>query len=161
MSGIGHLGEIEVINHLRKDEGFAIYLPIKDKGIDFVAVKNNVCCQIQVKCSMFQKNSYFWFDLKKNRMIYSDNTYYVFVMFTLPRRRFMGKAKNFLIIPSLTIRDWIRNGKFVTKKGDPNIINVFVYPDLENRRWLYRNKGKEIDVTSYWNNFSVMGSRGL
>ena len=59
MSGIGHLGELEVINYLEKEEGFAVYLPIKEKGIDFVAVKKNHCYQIQVKCSTFQKTAIF------------------------------------------------------------------------------------------------------
>lgn len=74
MSGIGHIGELEVIHHLEKQKGF-VYLPIKDKGIDFIAVKQDHSFQIQVKCSAFQKRSYFWFDLKKERLIYGRNIF--------------------------------------------------------------------------------------
>lgn len=159
MSGIGHLGELEVINHLEKKEGFAIYLPIKDKGIDFIAVKDDRCYQIQVKCSTFQKNSYFWFDLKKDRLVYRNNIFYVFVLYTLPRRKFMGKAKNYLIVPSLILQGWIQSGTLATKEGNNNIINVFIYPDFERRCWLYRNKGKTIDLTQYWNNYRILNKR--
>ena len=92
MSGIGHIGELQAISEMEK-EGFSIYLPMKDKGIDFIAVKNNKSTQIQVKTSKFQKESYFWFDLHKSKMIYSENTYYVFVLYVLPRRKMLGKAK--------------------------------------------------------------------
>jgi len=159
MSGIGHLGELEVINHLEKEEGFAVYLPIKDKGIDFVAVKNERCYQIQVKCSLFQKGSYFWFDLKKDRLLYGQGIVYVFVLYTLPRRKFMGRAKNFLVIPSMAIRAWVTAGTLVTKKGNANIINVFVHPDFENEKWVYRNKGREIDLTPFWNNFAALETK--
>ena len=67
MSGIGHIGEIKVFEYLQKRLGMEIYLPLKDKGIDFIAAKNNVFYQIQVKTSMFHKGSYFWFDLYKNK----------------------------------------------------------------------------------------------
>ena len=61
MSGIGHIGEIRVIEFLHKKKDMAIYLPLKDRGIDFIAVRKNHFYQVQVKTSMFQKNSYFWF----------------------------------------------------------------------------------------------------
>ena len=69
MSGIGHIGELQIINDLQKNHGFEIYLPLKDKGIDFIATKNEKAIKIQVKTSKFQKNSYYWFDLHKNKMI--------------------------------------------------------------------------------------------
>ena len=78
-----------------------IYLPLKEKGIDFVAVKSGKFYEIQVKTSMFQKNSYFWFDLYKSKMVYSKNTFYVFVCLTMSRRQFMNKANNCIVIPSL------------------------------------------------------------
>ena len=159
MSGIGHLGELEAINHFEKEEGFAVYLPIKDKGIDFVVVKNERCYQIQVKCSTFQKNRYFWFDLKKDRLLYGQGIVYVFVLYTLPRRKFMGRAKNFLVVPSMAIRDWVTARTLVTKKGNANIINLFVYPDFENKKWVYRNKGREIDLTPFWNNFAPLETK--
>lgn len=157
MSGVGHLGELDVINHVRTKLKHEVYLPLKDKGIDFVSVSpKGSFYQIQVKTSMFQKNSYFWFDLYKNRMRYSDNTYYAFVCYTLGRRRFMGKSFNCLFIPSLKLKEWISKKKIVSKKGSPDILNIFVYPDSENKTWKYRNKGKELDWTSYWNNFEML-----
>lgn len=159
MSDISHLGELQAINHFEKEKGFAVYLPIKDKGIDFVVVKNECFYQIQVKCSTFQKDRYFWFDLKKDRLRYGQRIFYVFVPYILPRRTFMGRAKNFLVVPSMAIRDWVTAGTFVTKEGNPNIINVYIYPDFENKKWVYRNKGKEIDLTPYWNNFAAMKTK--
>ena len=137
-------------------QGFSIYLPMKDKGIDFIAVKNNKFTQVQVKTSKFQKESYFWFDLHKSKMVYSENTYYVFVLYVLPRRKMLKKAKNYLVIPSLDLKELIESGEIVLKQGSDNILNIFVYPDEENNKWVYRNKGKEINLTKYWNNFSEL-----
>ena len=158
MSGLGHIGELQTIEHMEK-EGFAIYLPMKDKGIDFVAVKDNKSIQVQVKTSKFQKNSYFWFDLHVNKTVYSENTIYVFVLYVLPRRMMLGKAKNYLVIPSLELKSLVESGDLITKKGNDYIINLFIYPDDDAKSWVYRNKGKEINLTSYWNKFnSVAGS---
>ncbi|MBL7131431.1 MAG: hypothetical protein ISS45_08545 [Candidatus Omnitrophica bacterium] len=155
MAGLGHIGELQVIEYLEKD-GHAIYLPMKDKGIDFIAIKNNATNFIQVKTSKFQKNSYFWFDLYKRKMVYTENTTYIFVLYTLPRRKLMGKAKNYLVIPSLKIKEWVSKGLLPFKQGTKNTINFFVYPDFENLKWAFRNKGKEIDLTKYWNNFKIL-----
>ena len=87
-------------------------------------------------------------------MIYSENTYYIFVCATLQRRTFMGKRKNFLVIPSLKIKEWIGKRILVTKKGDNNILYIFIYPDIDEKQWTYKNKGKEINLTEYWNNFT-------
>lgn len=152
MSGIGHLGELQTISQM-ESEGFAIYLPMKDKGIDFIAVKNNKSTQVQVKTSKFQKNSYFWFDLHKSKMIYSENTYYVFVLYVLPRRKMLGKAKNYIVIPSLDLKNMIESGDIVLKKNSKDILNIFIYPDEENKKWTYKNKGNEIDLSKYWNAF--------
>lgn len=154
MSGIGHIGEIRIIEYLQKREGMSIYLPLKDKGIDFVAVKGNRFYQIQVKSSMFQKDSYFWFDLYKHKMIYSENTFYIFVCATMSRRQFMGKNENYIVVPSLDLKRWISNNAIVSKQGDENCLNIFLYPDQEKKRWIYKNIGKELDWTSYWNNFT-------
>ena len=156
MSGLGHIGELQVIEHLEKVERCAIYLPMKDKGIDFLAVKNNKSAQVQVKTSKFQKNSYFWFDLSVSKMVYSSNTFYVFVLYTLPRRKILGKAKNYLVIPSLVLKSWIECDALARKENNDDIVNFFVYPYQESRTWKYRNKGKEIDLTAYWNNFSPL-----
>lgn len=156
MSGIGHIGELQVIEHMEKQKGFAIYLPMKDIGIDFIAVKNNKSTQIQVKTSKFQKESYFWFDLHKNKMVYSENTYYIFVLYVLPRRKMLEKSKNYLVIPSLDLKTMIEEGEIALKKGSDNILNIFVYPDEKNKKWIYRNKGQEIDFTKYWNIFDGM-----
>ena len=154
MSGIGHLGEMAVMDFLQKRKSMNIYLPIKDKGIDLVAVKGSNFYQIQVKTSKFQKTSYFWFDLLAKKMVYSENTYYIFVCYTLGRRQFMGKSYNFFVIPSLSIKHWIDEGIMVSKKNDCNCFNVFLYPNEDNRGWVYRNKGNELDWSAYWNNFS-------
>ena len=158
MSGIGHIGELQIISHMEK-ENFEIYLPMKDKGIDFIAVKNNLSTQVQVKTSKFQKSSYFWFDLHKNKMVYSQNTYYIFVLYILPRRKMLGKSKNYLIIPSLDLKEMIESNSIALKKGSENILNIFIYPNEENKKWIYRNKGKEIDFTNYWNEFSNICGR--
>ena len=101
---------------------------------------------------MFQKNSYFWFDLYKDKMVYSGNTIYMFVCTTLSRRLFMGKTENYLVIPSLQLQKWIDSGEIVSKKGNDNCCNIFLYPDKERKQWLYRNKGHSLDWTAYWNN---------
>ena len=110
MSGLGHIGELQVIDHLQNKEGCTIYLPMKDKGIDFIAVKKNISTQIQVKTSKYQKNSYYWFDLSVHKMEYSPNTAYIFVLYTLPRRKMLGRARNYLVIPSLKLKEWIERG---------------------------------------------------
>ena len=87
-------------------------------------------------------------------MIYNKDTFYIFVLFILPRRRMMGKNKNYLIIPSLILEKYIKNNEIASKATDNNILNIFIYPDLINKNWIYRNKQKEIDFTIFWNNFT-------
>ena len=149
MSGIGHIGELDFINFLKK-KGYEIYLPLKDRGIDFVGVKNNNLLQIQVKTSIYQKESYFWFDLYGEKMHYSKNTYYVFVCKTLTKKTFMGKKENYFIVPSLTIKKWIKGNKLAIKANSKDVYNIFLYPNFESKKWIYKNKGKEIDFTKYW-----------
>jgi hypothetical protein len=36
LSGIGHIGELQAIEEFEKKHKFEIYLPMKDKGIDFI-----------------------------------------------------------------------------------------------------------------------------
>ena len=153
MSGIGHIGELQVINELQNNQNVEIYLPMKDKGIDFIGVGNNNSVQIQVKTSKFQKEQYYWFDLYKNKMIYSENTFYIFVLYVLPRRKMMGKSKNFLIIPSSDLKNYVSEN-FVPKKNDENCLNLFIYPNEKDKTWIYKNKGSTLDLTSHWNNFS-------
>ena len=153
MSGIGHIGELQVINELQNNQNVEIYLPMKDKGIDFIGVGNNNSVQIQVKTSKFQKEQYYWFDLYKNKIIYSENTFYIFVLYVLPRRKMMGKSKNFLIIPSSDLKNYVSE-KFVPKKNDENCLNLFIYPNEKDKTWIYKNKGSTLDLTSHWNNFS-------
>src|SRR3989304_5839900 len=117
MSGMGHLGELEIIDYMRENFGREIYLPMKDVGIDFLLVKNKKFFKIQVKTSKFQKNSYFWFDLYEKKMIYDKNTYYIFVCKSLGRRVFMGKRHNFIIIPSITLKNLIKMGKIKRKRN--------------------------------------------
>ena len=156
MSGIGHIGELEVIEELQKKQKIEVYLPLKDKGIDFIGVHNNSSVQVQVKTSKFQRNSYYWMDLHKNKMVYSENTFYVFVLYVLPRRRMMGKSKNFLVIPSLDLKEYIKNKSIVSKKNDDNCLNIFIYPLLDEKKWIYKNKDSELDLTKYWNNFDLI-----
>lgn len=153
MSGIGHLGELEIVDFLRKEKKHSIYLPLKDRGIDFISVSKDNFYQIQVKTSMYQKNSYFWFDLYKKKMIYSDNTYYVFVCKSLGRRDFMGRKHNFLVLPSMMLKKMIENNELAEKNNSPGVLNIFIYPNFEFKKWVYKNKGKVIDLTQYWNNF--------
>ena len=153
MSGIGHIGELQVINELQNNQNVEIYLPMKDKGIDFIGVGNNNSVQIQVKTSKFQKEQYYWFDLYKNKIIYSENTFYIFVLYVLPRRKMMGKSKNFLIIPSTDLKNYVSEN-FVPKKNDENSLNLFIYPNEKDKTWIYKNKGSTLDLTSHWNNFS-------
>ena len=153
MSGIGHIGELQVINELQNNQNVEIYLPMKDKGIDFIGVGNNNSVQIQVKTSKFQKEQYYWFDLYKNKIIYSENTFYIFFLYVLPRRKMMGKSKNFLIIPSSDLKNYVSEN-FVPKKNDENCLNLFIYPNEKDKTWIYKNKGSTLDLTSHWNNFS-------
>ena len=153
MSGIGHIGELQVINELQKNQNVEIYLPMKDKGIDFIGVGNNNSVQIQVKTSTLNKEQYYWFDLYKKKMIYSKNTFYIFVLYVLPRRKMMGKSKNFLIIPSSDLKNYVSEN-FVPKKNDENCLNLFIYPNEKDKTWIYKNKGSTLDLTSHWNNFS-------
>ena len=152
MSGIGHIGELQVINELQNNQSVEIYLPMKDKGIDFIGVGNNNSVQIQVKTSKFQKEQYYWFDLYKNKIIYSENTFYIFVLYVLPRRKMMGKSKNFLIIPSLNLRNYIKEN-FVPKKNNEDCLNLYIYPNEKDKTWIYKNKGSSLDLTKHWNNF--------
>jgi hypothetical protein len=156
MSGIGNIGEIQIIDFLKKEVGYAIYLPLKDVGIDFIGVKSNKFFQFQIKTSTFQKNSYFWFDIHKHKMVYGRNIFYVFICYTMSRHNMMGKSRNFLVIPSLDLKKWINNNQIPLKKGSDTILNIFVYPDVENQKWIFKNKGQEIDWTKYWNNFKQL-----
>jgi len=78
---IGIIGELQVIEHLKKKLNVITYLPYQDKGIDFIIVKGNRFYQIQVKTSKLQKFSYFWFDLMLDKMVFSNNTIYIFNCF--------------------------------------------------------------------------------
>ena len=88
-------------------------------------------------------------------MIYSSNTFYILVLYVLPRRTMMGKRKNYLIIPSLDLKKMIANRLIASKKNDPDTLNIYIYP--EDKRWIYKNKGKTSDMTGYWNNFDLLG----
>ena len=68
----------------------------------------------------------------------------------------MGKSKNYLIIPSLDIQSYISKGIFVPKQNNENCFNVFIYPNEKDKTWIYKNKGKSIDLTKYWNNFNLI-----
>ena len=94
MSGIGHIGELQAIEEFEKKHKFEIYLPMKDKGIDFIGVHNNSSVQVQVKTSKFHNSKYYWMDLYKNKMVYSENTFYVFVLYVLPRKKINISPKN-------------------------------------------------------------------
>lgn len=155
MAEIGLLGELEVISVLKKLK-HSVYVPLKDEGVDFMSVGKSGVYQVQVKTSMFQKGSYFWFDIHKNKMVYSNNTFYIFVCKVLGRRRLMGKSFNCLVIPSLKLKDWIDSRQIASKRGNKNILNIFVYPGFKNRKWVYRNKGRQLDLTKYWNNFKSL-----
>ena len=156
MSGVGHIGEMQVIEYFQKTVRMEVYLPLKDRGIDFVVVNNNTAYQIQVKTSMFQKGSYFWFDLYKKKMRYGKNIFYIFVCMTLNRRTFMGKRHNFFIIPSLLIKEWLGKGMIPSKKNNDDCLNIFLYPDEHKKCWIYKNKGKQLNWTFYWNNFKPL-----
>jgi hypothetical protein len=158
MSGVGNIGEIQVIEYLQKDLKMEVYLPLKDRGIDFVVINGDKAFQVQVKTSMFQKDSYFWFDLYKKKMRYSESIVYIFVCMTMSRRSFMGKKLNFIVIPSLVLQKWILEGMIASKKNDDDCLNMFLYPDFEKMKWTYKNKGKGLDWTPYWNNFSFFRS---
>ena len=86
-------------------------------------------------------------------MIYSENTFYIFVLYVLPRKKMMGKSKNFLIIPSTDLKNYVSEN-FVPKKNDKNCLNLFIYPNEKDKTWIYKNKGSTLDLTSHWNNFS-------
>ena len=151
MSGIGHIGELQIINEFEKKLKCEIYLPLKDKGIDFIAInsKSHNTYKIQVKTSMFQKNSYFWFDIKKNRII--KNSFFIFVCFTLNRQKFNNKKYNYFVIPSEIILKWIENEDVLFKKNSNDIVNFFVYPPNEKcKNWLFKGKGKQIVLDEYF-----------
>ena len=156
MSGIGFLGEVEIMDYLKQNFSKEVYIPLKDVGIDFGIVKNDIFFLVQVKTSTFQKGSYFWFDLYKKKMVYKKNAFYIFVCKSFGRRNFMGKKYNFFAIPSLEIKEWIETNKIAGKKDEREIFNIFLYPDMNNKTWKYKNKGKEIDWTKYWNNLEVL-----
>jgi hypothetical protein len=150
MSGVGYLGELEVINHFKKILGHEIYVPLKDKGIDFLTTKNNTFYQIQVKTSTLQLGKRFWFDISKSKMVYTKNTYYVFVCKSLGRRTFMGKKYNFLVVPSLDIKKWIAKKKILPKGSNKDVYSLLIFPDVDKKKWIHRNLKKELNLTKYW-----------
>ena len=150
MSGIGMLGEISAIEVFRR-EGYEVYIPFKDIGIDFLALKNNKVFRLQVKTSKFQKGKYFWFDLYKSKLVFQESVFYFFVFYHGERRTFLGSKKNFLCVPSMQIQDWISQNKLPSKKGNNDVINFFVYPDFKNKVLLFKNKSSILDLTSFHN----------
>ena len=68
----------------------------------------------------------------------------------------LGKAKNYLVIPSLELKHLIESRKLATKQGNDDIINFFVYPNEDDKKCIYKNKGKEVDLTKFWNNFATL-----
>jgi len=157
MADVGFIGEMLAIEQMEKGENHIIYLPLKDKGIDFITTKGDNTYFIQVKTSTFLKTSYFWFDLYKSKMKFSKNTYYIFVCLVPARRRLMGKGKHFFVVPSMDIKKWIDNDEVATKSTNPDIMNIFLYPDSENKTWKYKGRDdKMIPWTKYWNNFDLI-----
>ena len=69
---------------------------------------------------------------------------------------FMGRTQNYLGIPSPKLQRRIDSGDIVSKEGNDHCSNAFVYPDHEQRRWLYRNKGRSLDWTMYWNSLAPL-----
>ena len=89
-------------------------------------------------------------------MVYSENTFYVFVLYVLPRKKMMEMSKNYLVIPSLDLKEYIENKSIVSKKNDDNCLNIRIYPLLDEKKWIYKSKGSELDLTKYWNNFDLI-----
>ena len=49
-------------------------------------------------------------------MIYSSNTFYIFVLYVLPRRKMMGKSKNYLR-PTEILNKRMRNAEKIALKN--------------------------------------------
>lgn len=150
MSGIGMLGELEVIEHYKR-KGYEIYTPIRDNGIDLIMEKNNVFLQLQIKTSLYQRKKYFWFDIYKSKMRYGKNIFYVFVCKCLDRRKFMGKKENFLILNSLDLKKMLTNGEIPPQAKKKDVHSLFIYPEQNENKWYFRGKGKIIDFTKFLN----------
>ena len=150
---IGTLGELEVINLLGKK--FPVWIPFKDKGLDFGLKTDKKFYRLQIKTSKFQKGKYFWFDLYGSKMVYSSDVIYVFVCWIPERHRLMGKKLNYIVIPSKKLEKWIKEGKIAHGQKNNNLFNIFVYPNEKEKKWLYKNKGKSLDLSEYWNNFQI------
>ena len=68
----------------------------------------------------------------------------------------MGKSKNYLVIPSLDLKQFINENSIIPKKNNDDCLNLFIYPDDKEKTWYYLNKGKSIDLKKYCNNFDMI-----
>lgn len=144
----GKSGELLVASELLS-QGYDVFLPFVDCGIDLVAMVGKRFVQIQVKQSKLyhrrEKPTHYWQSLRKKAFDDNkgENVFYVFVL-----KR--GTETNFLIVPSLWIEK--NNNKFDLDKNDR--YQLYFSPIKDNRIREVRKSG--LDMTRFLNNWELL-----
>lgn len=148
MAKIGKSGELLVAGELLS-QGYDVFLPFVDAGIDLVAKVGKKFVQIQVKQSkLYQrrgKNTHYWQSLRKKTFDNNKgkNIFYVFVL-----KR--GTETNFLIVPSLWIEE--HSSRFDLDKNEK--YQLYFSPIKDNKIREVRKSG--LDMTLFLNNWELL-----
>jgi len=148
MAKIGKSGELLVAGELLS-QGYDVFIPLVDAGIDLVAKVGKKFVQIQVKQSkLYQRGgkfTHYWQSLRKKTFDNNKgkNIFYVFVL-----KR--GTETNFLIVPSLWIEE--NSSKFDLDKNERYQLYFSPIKDGEIRE--VRKSG--LDMTKFLNKWEPL-----
>lgn len=143
----GKAGELELAAKLLR-EGYYVFLPLVDAGIDLVAKINDRFISLQVKKSRFYPSmGVYWQEIRKKPFDHNkgENVFCVFVL-----RR--GTDTNYLVVPSLWIERHSDEFYFDVKNQ-----KWFFYFRLEDGKALEARKSK-LDMTRFLNQWDILRS---
>jgi hypothetical protein len=138
----GRAGELLVAGELLR-QGFDVYLPLVDTGIDLICLVNHKPVFIQVKESreyQLKKKKRYWQRISETSLINTRemNMFYIFVLKS-------ERQVNYLVLPSEFLYG-IKNQLY--RKDD----SFWLYFDFEGDK-VVEGRRSHIDLTKYLNNF--------
>ena len=148
MAKRGKSGELLVAGELLS-QGYDVFIPFVDCGIDLVALVENRFVQLQVKQSKLHqrkgKPTHYWQGLKK-KVFNQNKGKDIFYVFVLKR----GTDTNYLIFPSL----WIDKNadKFDIDKNEKW---QFYFTSIKGGK-IREVRKSMLDVTSFLNNWDIL-----
>jgi len=149
----GKIGEADILKKLIEN-GFEVYLPFVDVGVDFIARKETAegvkHIDIQVKTSRYYpKTDRYWIDIRMKAFKAFDNYFYFFVL-----QKPESNIYDVLIIPSKTLEQYWKEGRLhYDKKHD----RLRLFFRKEKDQW-YQIRGKKTNLHKFLDGYELLGS---